>query len=71
VVRDEAFYELAEEGRELALDLGSGELRDLESGRVFRAEPATPMVQALQAEGGLVPAVKRHGAEVFDRITGG
>lgn len=71
VVRDEAFYALAAEGRELEVDLARGEVRDVESGRTFRAEPATAMVRALQSEGGLVPAVQRHGPAVFDRITGG
>jgi hypothetical protein len=27
------------------------------------------MVRALQAEGGLVPAVQRHGADVFSMLT--
>jgi hypothetical protein len=36
---------------------------------VFQAQVASPMIQALRAEGGLVPAVKRHGAAVFEALT--
>ena len=69
VVRDPAFYEAAGEGSELEIDLASGRIQDVASGREFQAQVVTPMIQALQAEGGLVPAVKRHGKEVFARLS--
>jgi hypothetical protein len=57
VVRDPAFYEAAQAGSELEIDLASGRIRDVASGL------------ELQAEGRLVPAVKRHGKEVFARLS--
>jgi len=68
-ITDDAFYELAREGAELEVDLATGVVRDLASGQTFQAEGMTPMVRALQAEGGLVPAVQRHGASVFSVLT--
>jgi aconitate hydratase/homoaconitate hydratase len=69
VVSDPAFYEVAQEGSELELDLASGRVRDVTTGREFQAQVATPIVRALQAEGGLVPAVQRHGKQVFAALT--
>ena len=68
-IHDPAFYALAQEGAELKVDLATGRVRDLASGQTFQAESMTPMVRALQAEGGLVPAVQHHGAEVFSILT--
>jgi aconitate hydratase/homoaconitate hydratase len=68
-IHDPAFYELVGEGAELEVDLKSGIVRDLASGKTFHAEEVTPMVRALQSEGGLVPAVQRHGASVFTVLT--
>jgi aconitate hydratase/homoaconitate hydratase len=69
VVRDPAFYDLANESAELEVDLATGRVREVGSGREFQAERPSPIVQALQGEGGLVPAVKRHGKEVFTALT--
>jgi aconitate hydratase/homoaconitate hydratase len=69
VVKDPAFYELANEGTELEVDLATGRVRDVSSGCEFQAERPSPIVQALQGEGGLVPAVKRYGKEVFTALT--
>jgi aconitate hydratase/homoaconitate hydratase len=69
VVRDPAFYEIAAEGAELEVDLATGRVRDVASGREFQAQVATPMIQALTAEGGLVAAVQRHGKDVFSALT--
>ena len=69
VVRDPAFYEAAQEGAELEVDLATGRVRETGTGREFQAQVATPMIQALQAEGGLVPAVQRHGKDVFAALT--
>jgi aconitate hydratase/homoaconitate hydratase len=69
VVRDPEFYEMAAEGAELEVDLASGRVRDTASGREFQAQVATPMIQALTAEGGLVAAVQHHGKDVFSALT--
>ena len=69
VVRDEAFYALAEEDSAVEVDVARGEVRHVASGRTFKAENPSPIVQALQREGGLVPAVKRHGTKVFEALS--
>jgi 3-isopropylmalate dehydratase small subunit len=69
VIRDEAFYDLATEGAELEVDLASGVVHDVESGREFQAQTPTPMIQALTAEGGLVQAIQTHGKDVFAALT--
>ena len=69
VIGDDEFYALANEGAELEVDLASGTVRDVASGRTFQAQVPSPMIQALTAEGGLVAAVKRHGPEVFTRLS--
>jgi 3-isopropylmalate dehydratase small subunit len=69
VIRDDDFYALAQEGCELEIDLASGAVRHVASGRAFQAQVPSPMIQALTAEGGLVPAIQRHGKEVFAALT--
>lgn len=69
VVRDDAFYELAAEGEPLEVDLAKGEIRHPPSGRTFAALEPSPIVQALQKEGGIVPAIQRHGTAVFQALT--
>ena len=69
VIQDPRFYELAEEGADLEINLESGVVRHRASGEAFQAVGMTPMVRALQTEGGLVPAVQRHGASVFSELT--
>jgi 3-isopropylmalate dehydratase small subunit len=68
-VTDEAFYALAQEDAELEVDLAQGVVTHLASGKRFTAEKPSAIVQALQREGGLVPAVKRHGAQVFEGLS--
>ena len=68
VVTDEAFFSLAEEGVELSLDLGAGTVSA--GGRRFSARTPSPIVQAMQREGGLVPAIQAHGKGVFQALTG-
>ncbi len=68
VVKDPAFYELCGEDDELRIDL-SGEVLHVRSGRRFPAEAATPLLRALQQQGGLVSAIKQHGQQVFDTLT--
>lgn len=69
VVRDESFYTLAAEDAELEVDLASGKVTHVASGKAFAAETPTPMVRALQVEGGLVPAIQKHGPKVFEALT--
>lgn len=68
VVTDPEFYELAQENSELRIDMGSGEVTHVASGRSFKAESPSPIVKALQREGGLVPAINRHGQKVFEAL---
>jgi aconitate hydratase/homoaconitate hydratase len=70
VVGDPELFALAEEGAELSIDLSSGEVTHVASGRRFTAERPSPIVQSLQREGGLVPAIRRHGPQVFDALGG-
>ncbi|AKU91497.1 aconitase family protein [Vulgatibacter incomptus] len=70
-VKDEEFYALTQEGDELSVDLGSGRITHVASGRVFEAQTLAQVVQALGREGGLVPAIQRHGAEVFSVLSAG
>ncbi len=67
VVKDPAFYELAAENVELKVDLAAGTVTL--SGRTFSAEQPSAIVQALQREGGLVPAIQRHGTAVFEALS--
>jgi aconitate hydratase/homoaconitate hydratase len=68
VVDDPAFYELVKEDDALEVDL-LGEVLHVKSGRRFPAKSATPLLRALQAEGGLVSAIRHHGAQVFTALT--
>ncbi len=67
VVKDPAFYELAAEGQDVKVDLGAGTV--VVQGRTFSAEQPSAIVQALQREGGLVPAIQRHGKSVFEALS--
>jgi aconitate hydratase/homoaconitate hydratase len=66
VVKDAGFYELAAEGVDIKVDLGAGTVSI--GGRTFNAEQPSAIVQALQREGGLVPAIQRHGKAVFEAL---
>ena len=63
VVTDPAFHAAADEDAEIAIDLAAGTVTV--AGRSFRAGGPTPMIQALMASGGLVPAIERHGKAAF------
>ncbi len=69
VVNDDDFYQIAGEGAELEINLSTGVVRDLASGREFQAQVPTSMIQALTAEGGLVAAVQHHGKQVFSVLS--
>ncbi|HLL04282.1 MAG TPA: aconitase family protein [Myxococcaceae bacterium] len=66
VVKDPDFYLLAQEGEELEVDLAAGQVLHRASGRRFTAEPPSHTVRFLQREGGLIAALERHGARVFE-----
>jgi 3-isopropylmalate dehydratase small subunit len=66
VISDAAFFELAADGAEVEIDLAAGTVRA--GGRAFAARAQSPIVQALQREGGLVPAIQKHGQDVFSRL---
>jgi hypothetical protein len=51
----------------VSVDLAAGTVSL--SGRTFNAEQPSAIVQALQREGGLVPAIQRHGKAVFEALT--
>ena len=67
VLADDEFHRLAEDGAELQVDLASGEVHI--GGRTFRTAKPNRMVQALQAAGGIVPAINAHGGGVFEQMT--
>jgi 3-isopropylmalate dehydratase small subunit len=65
VVRDPAFHAKVAEGSALRIDLGAGTVELEGLGLRFSAEPLSPIVRSLSQRGGLVPAVKQGGAQVF------
>jgi aconitate hydratase/homoaconitate hydratase len=67
VVQDAEFYALAGEGEEIEVDLAQGRVRV--AGRSFVAEAPSKIIQALVGEGGIVPAIQRHGTTVFEKLT--
>src|SRR2546428_1617954 len=67
VVRDARFYELAQEGEEIEVDLSRGEVRV--AGQTFKAEAPSKIISALVGEGGIVPAIQHHGTTVFETLT--
>jgi homoaconitate hydratase len=67
VVHDPEFYELAKEGEPVEVDLARG--RASVAGRSFAAEEPSKIIQALVGEGGIVPAIQRHGTAVFEKLT--
>jgi aconitate hydratase/homoaconitate hydratase len=67
VVSDPQFYEVAGEGAEIEVDLAGGKV--VVGGRAFAAAEPSRIIQALADAGGIVPAIQRHGTEVFDKLT--
>ncbi len=64
VVRDPAFYAQVQEGTALSLDVRTGAVT-VSGGATFQAETPSPIVASLSQRGGLVPAVKAAGTQVF------
>jgi 3-isopropylmalate dehydratase small subunit len=67
VLHDDAFYEAAQEGAEIEVDLKRGRIRL--GGKEFAAEQPSRIIQALAGEGGIVPAIQHHGTAVFEKLT--
>lgn len=67
LVRDPAFYQVAVEGAEVEVDLARGAVAV--GGACFQAEAPSRIIQALTGEGGIVPAIQRHGTRVFEKLT--
>lgn len=67
VLRDEEFFALAKDGADIEIDAATGRVQV--GGREFQAAPAKEIAYRIQAAGGIVPAVKAHGAESFDVLT--
>jgi 3-isopropylmalate/(R)-2-methylmalate dehydratase small subunit len=49
--------EALKEGDEVEVDADTGEIRDLTTGDVFKAQPIPPFMQELISDGGLIPHV--------------
>ena len=67
VLTDPRFYALAEDGADIRVDVGSGQVTV--QGQVFQAEAPPAIARGLQAAGGIVPAIRQFGNEVFERLT--
>ncbi len=50
-----------EDGCSVTVDLGSGEITDVSSGRKTEFSPIPPTMQVLLEDGGLIPHIKKHG----------
>jgi 3-isopropylmalate/(R)-2-methylmalate dehydratase small subunit len=50
----------AEKGHQLEIDLQAGEIRNLTTGQVHRAEPYPPFMMEIIDAGGLVPYTRMH-----------
>jgi 3-isopropylmalate dehydratase small subunit len=68
VVCEEAFYRIAEDGRELEIDLGRDSVRDVVTGQLFRAEPTPAIARNLRVADGLVAAIRRCGSNVLSTL---
>jgi aconitate hydratase/homoaconitate hydratase len=66
VLTDPDFHALVQEGDTLEVDLRAATVTHGPSGRRFTAAPVSPLVHALQSEGGLVPAIRRLGRHLFE-----
>lgn len=67
IVTDAAFHAAAHDGAAIRIRAAEG-IIDLE-GREYRAEPVSAIAWRIQSEGGIVPAVQKHGAETFNALT--
>jgi aconitate hydratase/homoaconitate hydratase len=66
-IQDPAFFAAAQDGATIEVDLARGRVRV--GGASFAAEVPSKIIRALAGEGGIVPAIQRHGAGVFETLT--
>ena len=69
VVADPDFHERVQDGMPVAIRPGEG-IVEL-GGTEYRTEPVSDIALQIQAAGGVVPAVQRHGKDTFDVLTAG
>lgn len=69
VVTDPAFYAACQEDDALSIHLASGEIVHEKTGQRFQAQAPSQLITALTTAGGLVPAVRHHGRNVFSALT--
>ncbi len=55
--------ETIQEGDQVRVDLGTGEIENLTQGKKFRAKPIPSFMQELIDDGGLVPHLRKKGVE--------
>jgi aconitate hydratase/homoaconitate hydratase len=67
VVTDAEFHARAQDGMQISIRAQDG--RIALGGREYPSEPFSEIVHQIQAAGGIVPAVERHGKETFDVLT--
>jgi aconitate hydratase/homoaconitate hydratase len=68
LMKDPAFFAAAKDGEAISVEADGAVTA---GGKVFRAVPAAGIAARIQAAGGIVPAVQRHGKETFDILTRG
>ena len=71
VVTDDAFYDGCQEDEHVRLDPDRGTVEVVSSGAIFSANPPSAMIRALSREGGIVKAIRRHGADTFSFLQRG
>jgi len=69
VLTDPEFHAAVKDGAPVAIRAAEGVVEA--GGREYRAEPASEIALHIQAAGGIVPAVQRHGKDTFDVLTAG
>jgi aconitate hydratase/homoaconitate hydratase len=67
VLTDPGFYAAVQDDSEITLDLSTGEVSV--GDQTWTAKPPTAIAHALQQAGGIVPAIRAYGSEVFERLT--
>jgi aconitate hydratase/homoaconitate hydratase len=68
IVPDPEFHAAVRDGDPVSLRAGEGSV--WHGDREYRAEPMSPIAYQIQSVGGIVAAVKQHGPETFDVLTG-
>ena len=69
ILEDEEFHAAAVDGASISIDPDTGTVRM--GHREWQGTPTAGIAARIQATGGIVPAVQRHGKETFDVLTTG